>query len=109
MVFNKEYMGQKIKMARKEKGFTQEHLAELVGISNRTLNLMEKGKSGMSIETLIKFCNTLDVSPNYILSYKSTNDNTQDALDYFTPNQKLIIKEFLSAFEKLIDNLYRNE
>lgn len=109
MVFDKEKMGQKIKMARKEKGFTQEYLAELVGISNRTLNLMEKGKSGMTIETLIKFCNSLDVSPNYVLSYKSDNNKVRDTLECFTPNQKLIIEEFLSAFEKLSDNLYKNE
>lgn len=109
MVFDKERMGQKIKMARKEKGFTQEHLAELVGISNRTLNLMEKGKSGMTIETLIKFCNSLGVSPNYMLSYKSDNNSLGDTLEGFTPNQKLIIEEFLSTFEKLSNNLYNNE
>lgn len=109
MIFDKEKMGQKIKMARKEKGFTQEHLAELVGISNRTLNLMEKGKSGMTIETLIKFCNSLGVSPNYMLSYKSDNNKVRDTLEGFTPNQKLIIEEFLSTFEKLSDNLYNNE
>lgn len=111
MVFDKEKMGQKIKMARKEKGFTQEHLAELVGISNRTLNLMEKGKSGMTIETLIKFCNSLDVSPNYMLSFshKSNNNRIKDTLEHFTPNQKLIVEEFLSTFKKLSDNLYNNE
>lgn len=109
MTFDKEKMGQKIKMARKEKGFTQEHLAELVGISNRTLNLMEKGKSGMTIETLIKFCNSLGVSPNYMLSYKSDNNRLGDTLEGFTPNQKLIIEEFLSTFEKLSNNLYNNK
>lgn len=108
MVFDKEKMGQKIKMARKEKGFTQEYLSELVGISNRTLNLMEKGKSGMTIETLIKFCNSLGVSPNYILSYRSS-DSIKDDLERFTPNQKLIIQEFLSTFEKLSDNLINND
>lgn len=109
MVFSKESIGKKIKMARKEKGYTQEHLAELVEISNRTLNLMEKGKSGMTIETLIKFCNSLGVSPNYVLSYESQNDDMKDLLERFTPNQRLIIKEFLSAFDKLTDSLYKNE
>ena len=108
MILDKEKMGQKIKMARKEKGFTQEYLAELVGISNRTLNLMEKGKSGMTIETLIKFCNSLDVSPNYILSYKSEDNKLINTLECFTPYQKLIIGEFLSTFEKLSDSLYNN-
>ena len=59
LTYDKELMGKKIKVARKEKGYTQEYLSELVGISNRTLNLMEKGKSGMTSETLIKFCNAV--------------------------------------------------
>ena len=109
LTFDKELMGKKIQMARKEKGYTQEYLSELVGISNRTLNLMEKGKSGMKIETLIKFCNALDVSPNYILSYKLSDNDKEFSLNRFTPSQQKIIKEFLNTFEKLSDNIYRNE
>lgn len=109
LTFDKELMGKKIQMARKEKGYTQEYLSELVGISNRTLNLMEKGKSGMKIETLIKFCNVLDVSPNYIFSYKLGDNDKEFSLSRFTPSQQNIIKEFLNTFEKLSDNIYTNE
>lgn len=107
--FNKELMGAKIKTARKEKGYTQECLSELVGISNRTLNLMEKGKSGMKIETLIKFCNALDVSPNYILSYKLNSKDKEISLSQFTSEQQKIIKEFLYTFEQLSETIYKNE
>ena len=109
LTFDKELMGKKIQMARKEKGYTQEYLSELVGVSNRTLNLMEKGKSGMKIETLIKFCNALDVSPNYIFSYKLSDNDKEFSLNRFTPNQQKIIKEFLNTFEKLSDNIYIQE
>ena len=107
--FDKDLMGKKIKMVRKEKGYTQEYLSELVGISNRTLNLMEKGKSGMTIKTLIKFCNALDVSPNYVFSYIPESDKAEISLDQFTPEQQLIIKEFLNTFEKLSSTIYKNE
>lgn len=109
LTFDKKLIGKKLQMARKEKGYTQEHLSELVGISNRTLNLMEKGKSGMKLETLIKFCNSLDVSPNYILSYKSNGNDEEILLNRFTPEQQKIIKEFLDTFEKLSDTIYKNE
>lgn len=109
LTFDKELMGKKLQMARKEKGYTQEHLSELVGISNRTLNLMEKGKSRMKLETLIKFCNSLDVSPNYILSYKSNSNDEEISLNRFTPEQQKIIKEFLDTFEKLSDTIYKNK
>ena len=109
LTFDKKLIGKKLQMARKEKGYTQEHLSELVGISNRTLNLMEKGKSGMKLETLIKFCNSLDVSPNYILSYKSNGNDEGISLNRFTPEQQKIIKEFLDTFEKLSDTIYKSE
>ena len=109
LTYDKELMGKKIKVARKEKGYTQEYLSELVGISNRTLNLMEKGKSGMTIETLIKFCNALNVSPNYVLSYKSNTDDKGSLLDRFTLDQQRIVKEFIDTFEKLSDTIYKNE
>lgn len=109
LTYDKELMGKKIKVARKEKGYTQEYLSELVGISNRTLNLMEKGKSGMTIETLIKFCNALNVSPNYVLSYKSNTSDKENLLDRFTPDQQRIVKEFVDTFEKLSDTIYKNE
>jgi len=109
LTYDKELMGKKIKVARKEKGYTQEYLSELVGISNRTLNLMEKGKSGMTIETLIKFCNALNVSPNYVLSYKSNTGDKENLLDRFTPDQQHIVKEFIDTFEKLSDTIYKNE
>lgn len=63
----------------------------------------------MKIETLIKFCNALDVSPNCIFSYKSSSNDKEFSLSRFTPNQQKIIKEFLNAFEKLSDNIYRNK
>ena len=95
LTFDKEFMGKKIQMARKEKGYTQKYLSELAGISNRPLNLMEKGKSGMKIETLIKFCNASDVSPNYIFSYKLSDNDKEFSLSRFTPSQQKIIREFL--------------
>jgi len=101
MELNKEKIGAKIKLARKEKGYTQEQLADMIELSNRTINLMEKGKSGMTLETLIKFCNALDVSPNYVLSYKPSEEDISKILDNFTNKQKDLIKEFLSVFEKL--------
>ena len=70
---------------------------------------MEKGKSGMKIETLIKFCNALDVSPNYILSYKLNSKDKEISLSQFTSEQQKIIKEFLYTFEQLSETIYKNE
>lgn len=98
MKFSKESMGSNIKKARKKKGYTQAQLAEIVELSNRTVQLMENGKSGMKIETLIKFCDALDVSPNYILSYKTDENSLEDVIKNFSEEEINTIKNF---FEKI--------
>lgn len=95
MKFSKESMGSNIKKARKKKGYTQAQLAEIVELSNRTVQLIENGKSGMKIETLIKFCDALDVSPNYILSYKTDENSLEDVIKNFSEEEINTIKNFL--------------
>lgn len=97
MEFDKKSMGLKIRAARKKKGYTQSQLAELISVSDRTVNLMETGKSGMTIETLIKFCNVLDVSPNYVLSYEIKKSHLQVAIENLTPREIQTIKKFFSS------------
>lgn len=49
------------------KKLTQEELAELTGLTNNYISNIERTRSKPSIETLIKICNALEVTPDYIL------------------------------------------
>ena len=100
MVFDKEQMGAKIRQARKEVGLTQEKLAEELDFNSRTVNLIENGKCGVTIETLINLCDILGVTPNYILSYKSNENIIIDEIQDFTPAQLEIVKEMLVNLKK---------
>lgn len=42
-------------------------LADMVGISNNYLSSIERGKEKPSLEILVKICNTLKVTPDYLL------------------------------------------
>ena len=61
-------LGQRIRRYRQEKNLTQEQLAELVGISPSFLGHIERGSRIASLETVMKFCEVLDVTPNRLLS-----------------------------------------
>ena len=100
MVFNKEKMGAKIRQARKENGLTQEKLAKKLNFNSRTINLMENGKCGLTIETLINLCDVLGVTPNYILSYKSNENSIINEIQDFTPAQLEVVKELLVSLKK---------
>lgn len=68
-------IGRRIQKARETSGYTQEKLADKVGVSIQYISDLERGIVGTSVPTLIKICNTLCVSSDYILMGK---DEIQD-------------------------------
>lgn len=60
-------LGYRVRVARETKRLTQEQLAEITGLSNNYISNIERSCSIPSIETLVKICNSLDVTPDYIL------------------------------------------
>ena len=61
-------IGNKLLNARKHLGLTQAEVAELAGISGRTYADIERGTVNMRIETFLRICNALKVSPNEVLT-----------------------------------------
>lgn len=57
----RKQLGKKIKTVRKSKGYTQEKLAELIGIEPPSLSYIETGKFSPSLETLQKLASVLNV------------------------------------------------
>lgn len=60
-------IGKRIKERRKFLGYTREQFAEKLDISVTFAADIELGKKGMSIDTLIKVCEILSVSMDYIV------------------------------------------
>lgn len=59
--------GQQIRRIRKQKRLTQEQLAELTDMSASFLGHIERGTRVASIDTLMKLCTALSVTPNDLL------------------------------------------
>lgn len=73
---NKE-RGNRLRECRKQKGLTQEQLADLAELSIQHISLIENGKRGMSLESVKKFCSILEVRERYLLcedNFKTTTD-----------------------------------
>lgn len=60
-------MGNRIKLRRKELKIKQNELAELLDISNNHMSSIETGKQKPSMDTFIKICENLKVTPDYLL------------------------------------------
>ena len=65
---------------RKSKGLTQSEVAELAELSDRTYADIERGSVSMRVDTLIKICNALQITPNDIIVVDNTPTLTQEDL-----------------------------
>ena len=61
-------LGQKIRIARKRKGYTQAEVAEILGYSVQHISHVENGVTKMSIEFVVSLANCLEVSLDELFS-----------------------------------------
>jgi transcriptional regulator with XRE-family HTH domain len=62
------YIGGCLKAIRKERGLTQEDVAEKLGITGSALSYCEKGRSQMRLRQFMQMCDVLDVDPAVIIT-----------------------------------------
>ena len=65
-------IGNKLLSIRKRMGMTQAELAEAAGLSDRTYADIERGTVNMRIETMLRICNALCITPDEILTVENT-------------------------------------
>lgn len=66
----KKLLGKRIKELRQKKHYTQENLAEILGIGERNLSKIECGVNFMSAETLEKLAQALNVSYKELFDFE---------------------------------------
>ena len=87
----KKQLGSKIKRLRQKKGYTQEQLAEKMGIATRTLSGIEIGENFVTAETLEKVLDVLEVSGSELFAF-----------DHLKPKEDLI-NESVSELHSIED------
>jgi len=93
-----QIVGQNLLRFRTERGYTQEHLSELAGISTSFYANLEGGKKGVSVFVLYNLAEILDVSVDSLLYPAHSNarlHNINSMLDD-------VPDEFVESVEKLI-------
>ena len=60
-------LGERIKLLRKERGWSQGELAEKIGADARQISRYENGRITPSVEVIVKIAQTFDVSIDYLL------------------------------------------
>ena len=68
LIFDFAEIGNKLLAIRKRAGLTQMEVAEAAGLSNRTYADIERGMVNMRIETILRICEALYITPDEILT-----------------------------------------
>ena len=76
LLFDFHAIGNKLLSIRKRSGLTQAEVAEAAGLSDRTYADIERGTVNMRIETILRICNVLYITPDEIL----TNNRSPEAI-----------------------------
>lgn len=98
---NDNLLAQKVKGIRKTKGFSQEALAKIAGVSLRTIQRIENENKNPSGDTLKRLSTALGVSPGYLIEWEPNQNPNFLLILAFSPILS-IINPFLAVIVPLI-------
>lgn len=98
-------IGKKIQLLRKQKGYSQEKFAEAINIATTSLSYIETGRGFMTLSTMQKICEVLDIEPVEIFQFISI-ESKEKMYDYICSKLKNI-KENPEQL-KLAYNIFKN-
>lgn len=68
LIFDFRKIGNKLFQFRKKAGLTQAEVAEAADLSDRAYADIERGTVNMRIETILRICNALNITPDEVLT-----------------------------------------
>lgn len=96
-------IGQRIRKFRKAHSFSQEELAEKIGISTTHMSHIETGNTKLSLSVLVKIALALEVNTDDILfnqpaiNKSALTDKILELLDKCSPQELIIIYDIIQA------------
>lgn len=93
-------MHTRIRKAREGMGYTREQFAEKLDVSVSYLAELERGRTGISVKMLVKVCNVLGLSADYVLF---GTERTEDELRLDAIRR--IDEKYLPLLDKVIEEL----
>lgn len=103
LIFDFRTIGNKLLAIRKKAGLTQSEVAEAANLSDRTYADIERGTVNMRIETVLKICSALQITPDVVLTEDNPCLSTKQAellaeLEKCTTQQKETALALLAVY-----------
>lgn len=94
-------IGVRIQNRRKQQGYTQEQLADMMNVSVQMISNLERGNKAIRIDNLINLCKILDISTDYILTGGQNSNRTiqlSRQISQLSSKDQKIIEDLVSRF-----------
>lgn len=101
-------LGSRVREARKDKGYTQNELAELTGYSIQHISHVETGKTKLSVDFLVALANELEISTDRLLM-DSLEQERDDALAVTLEVHSAAEKELILDVARAIQNALKEQ
>ncbi len=102
LITNLRMIGNNLLKFRKIMGLTQSEVAEKAEISDRTYADIERGSVNLRLETLLKICSALEITPNDILVSSNESDidesEIMENLQHVAPSNKSTALQILNIY-----------
>ena len=88
-------IGKRIQACRRQRGYTQEQIADMMDVSIQMVSNLERGNKAIRIENLINLCQILNVSTDYILTGKENHPKNELLTEKFaqlSPKAKQLVE-----------------
>lgn len=79
--FNYAQIGDNIRKVRLERKYTQEYLANKVGVNTSHISNIENHHTNVSLPTLVRICNALDTTVDYMIGHEYSTP--ESSIDHF--------------------------
>ncbi len=101
-------IGNKLLAIRKRMGLTQAEVAEAAGLADRTYADIERGSTNMRVETVLRICEALHITPDEILTEDNTTATQQqvalfERLEACNPKDRETALRLLSVYLQSLD------
>ena len=108
LIFDFNQIGNRLHDIRKRMGMTQAEVAEAAGLSDRTYADIERGSVNMRIETVLRICKVLHITPDEILTEDSSSLAAQqteifERLNACSPKDRETALALLSVFLRSLE------
>ena len=100
---DEQKVGNRIRLLRRNKGYTQQEFAEILGLSTNYLSDVERGKSFPRLDKLIAIMNTLECSADDIFEdvitsgYRNKESKFSDKIEKLSDKNKMLVFDVLDT------------